>query len=151
MEPNRRECKQLAAALALWQLVIRDGKRPSARQIDVLKNMATDNYALASYTEGELEGLKKELLTAEPPSTATIKRVLGDPDLDGVKEGKTVEEVLARLGRLIDHCMEPPCLFFQLAGDERWWVATVEGCISEANPEAVHERLQEQKEEANAD
>ena len=59
----------------------------------------------------------------------------------------SVGEILGAGGRLIDSSMEPPLVVFRVSGDDRWWVATVEMEIAEANPGLVAELLEEREDD----
>jgi hypothetical protein len=82
--------------------------------------------------------------TKPPRMNAKITRCL---DNDALNAAGTVQTLLDSAGELLDSSMEPPFVLFQVAGDARWWAATIECVISPANPDTVRERLEEIGEE----
>jgi hypothetical protein len=78
--------------------------------------------------------------TKLPRMNAKIARCI---DNDVLNATGTVQTLLDSAGELLDRCMEPPLVLLQVAGDDRWWAATIECVISPANRDTVRERLEE--------
>lgn len=87
----------------------------------------------------EVQRLIQQILKGETAAEQVkVAYVLRDDDLD-FKEGDTLEDVVGAGGALIDSCMDPPVAAFQVEGDDRWFVVSVECAIDEANPGLIRE------------
>lgn len=76
-----------------------------------------------------------------PPATTVMSNIIRSEEFDITPEVSTVQDLLNAGGSLIDGCMDPPIVLFQVEGDTRYWVATIEMVIAEANPEFVKDSL----------
>ncbi len=75
-----------------------------------------------------------------------VSKVLDSAD-GLVQVGMTIEEVLEVAGSQLDRGGIEGTAIFQVKGDKRWWVGSVEFCILEATPEFVADRQQQLKDE----
>ncbi len=94
-------------------------------------------------TSEEIHALREQLQNdAKPADELLVSYVLRDDELE-FEQGDTLKDVLVAGSRLIDDCMEPPVSVFQLADDRRWFVASIECHVDEANPAMVREMIDE--------
>jgi hypothetical protein len=85
--------------------------------------------------------MQEEILPLNPSIKITHLLESGGTNID---VGDTMQDILDKGGSLIDNCMEPPVVLFQLATWPRtWWAGTVEFVVDVANNDVVRERLQE--------
>lgn len=143
----------IRTAVAFLAEAIENKFEPPPLNVDNIKFRALMPHGSApfrDFTLSQCRAVLRELTgnpyTQAPNPVAKLVRVLQDTEAL-VEDSKTSAELLERVGERIDGTGATASALFQVEHDPRWWVVSVEGVISEANPKYVAEALADEESE----